>query len=1213
MDKKKKHQHKFLPSSRKERGDGIYVKAQITLFIILGLILLLSSAVFFYYLTVSREEQKKVPVPEELTQASFTVYVESCLDATIVSVIEKIAQQGGMYEPVYYRILEGTAINYWCYGEETNQCVNALFLKEDLGDQIIYGLREELPDCLNLATFEQQGYSIEEGVLEGNVLLASESLDATLTYPIKLKKETQEITVDTFHATLRTPLGELYTIAQFIVNEEAIAGFFDVLAWQLNHTEVRIQKARFYPSTIYAIQKANNDLILSFAIQGFDTAENPGEVLLARALSRADSQQLYGCCYVAGSCSANTPKTSCTEKQGTYEAAPCSCDEPQELQATETALCEGTPCDNCGMKKHGDSWCEYDSPSGEGKDAVGNRHYLYSCFDGEIIEEPCRDYREEICIQTEQEGKAKALCRANRWQDCAACTTEECCENTVARDCYWNEDLEVLDGNQCVPYVPPGLKFWNFNGLEICSRANQKKYCTGLHCSQAWVDAAAIACSNQGDCGNKKNSGGVLTEQGLFISDPLYEPSNKLYDPDKKTTAITALPLLVTGQQQTVETPTEETLDIFIEMLTAAYRFLNQWESMTLPNYLNPFTPKPKIEILDVSICTTWQAPNTDAYCQLCEQDKKPCTEYRCKSLGKKCVYEEQSGYPSCTPVPEEKQKPFTIKIDPATLSSNFLLVETMLKIENISYKGYKIVPALTPYKSLTLGITTTAEAICRLDYTPQAEYLDPPLFLTGTPAYARAHNLTFRVPPKIVLPTKLKTVLNVSTTASLIGALTTPRTLLENFQDKFSFVFQLYKLSTGDDLAEELEVPVDKLLEFIDKTENAYPYYKNISITLLDKFDHGGYYLFVSCEDRYGTSQEEELFIEIDVSNETIDQTPPAILAFQPENNAIISADAETTHVFLYTDEPAVCKYDYSEKQYEEMEYSFICKNRLYDLVSVAAGSYECQTSVPTREQETRMYVACADNPGSTENALVTLQASATVGVASELYSESIPDTIEDPLEEYAEYIRVEENNETNTTAIAVSFSLLSDTYPTVFNVTTPNVSFALYRDTVMTCAVQNQTATWQMTCRETSLEEQHKGMFFCIANLSAHDVIDSINESEYEIICSKEQGSNINEVPTRYTLKKSAVLKILTVSPKNNEETEKDTALTATTSESEDITCGYAQYGSLEFVKMAKATETVFTTTLSDLKSGYNTYAVYCRDAYENTAEATTTFYVK
>ncbi len=1219
MGTKEKQPYKFLASSRRMRAEGIYLKAQVTLFIIIGLVLLLSSAVFFYYLTVSKEEQENVPVPREITQASFTAYVESCLDATAAIVIEKSAHQGGMYDSVYYKSRGGTKINYWCYREEDQQCVNALFLKKDLEEQIVYGIRQELNQCLDFASFEEQGYTINEGRIEGKAIIVADTVDLTLTYPIKLKKETQEITVETFHTVIPTPLGELYTVAQHILNEEAIAGFFDVLAWQLNHTPVRIQKEKPYPSTIYAIQKANNDLILFFAIQGLDTAENPGEVLLAAP------QQKYGCCYVTGSCYANTPKTSCTEKQGTYETAPCSCDEPRELQATETSLCTGSTCDNCGIKKHGESWCEYDASAGEGRDTVGSRHSLYSCFDSEITIEPCRDYREEICVETKQEGKSKALCRANRWQDCAACTTEKCCENTAARDCYWNEDLAPIDGTQCVPYVPPGLKFWDFNGLEICSRGNQKEYCVGLHCSQAWVDAAAIACSSQGDCGNSKNSEGVLTKQGIFISDPLYKPSEDLYDIGKKAEPITALPLFSSGQQQTLETPTEETLDIFIEMLTAAYRFLNQWADMTVPNYFNPFTPKPKIEILDVSICALWQAPNTDAHCQLCEQDEKPCTEYRCKSLGKKCVYEEQDGYPSCTAVPEEKQKHFTIEIDQTTLQSNLLLTEKTLGIENVSYNGYKLTPALTPYTPLTLGIKTTTETICRLDYTPQAAYLDPPLFIAGTPAYAIAHNLTLRVPAQVTIPAKLKATLNVSTAAAVVEALTAPRTLLENFQDKFTAVFQLYKLSTGDDLAEELEVYVDNLIEFMDQTEDVYPYYKNLSITLLDKFDQGGYYLFVSCEDRYGTSQEEELFIEIDISNETMDQTPPVILAFQPENNAMISANSATTSIFLYTDEPAVCRYAYEKKQYEEMGYSFVCKNNPYDFTSIAGGSYECRTTIPTIEEETIIYVACADNPGSRESVLITLQASTTAGVASELYSESIPETIEDPLKEYAEYIRVEEDNETNTTHIAVSSYLLSDTYPTIFNVTTQNVSITLYRDAEMSCVIQNEMATGQMACSETYLEEQHKGMYLCLANLSVPlpiEINESSTESEaslflvqeaYEITCAKQQESNVNEVPTRYTLKKSTGIKILAMGPKNNEETEKDTALTATTSESEDVRCGYAKYGSLEFVRMEKISKSVFTTALSNLKEGYNSYTLHCKDGYGNAAEATTTFYVK
>ena len=116
---------------------GIFFKrGQVTLFIIIGLALLLSIGVFVYYSGI----QEIPKIPSIIDKESVTQYVNSCLEATAQEVIATIAAQGGMYHPVSFRSWQGTNISYWCYGEGTSQCVNALFLKNDLADQIIFGI-----------------------------------------------------------------------------------------------------------------------------------------------------------------------------------------------------------------------------------------------------------------------------------------------------------------------------------------------------------------------------------------------------------------------------------------------------------------------------------------------------------------------------------------------------------------------------------------------------------------------------------------------------------------------------------------------------------------------------------------------------------------------------------------------------------------------------------------------------------------------------------------------------------------------------------------------------------------------------------------------------------------------------------------------------------------------------------------------------------------
>ncbi|MCK4997012.1 hypothetical protein KAS08_01795 [Candidatus Pacearchaeota archaeon] len=213
-------------------------------------------------------------------------------------------------------------------------------------------------------------------------------------------------------------------------------------------------------------------------------------------------------------------------------------------------------------RKNGESWCvspglegvneydyDYKNPgesdyTGSSADKVGSRYFREICIDGEVVVEPCSDYRNEICIQDEiitqdvSEGFGTAACRVNRWQDCAAQVWQDDCESG-ARDCQWripvkgmNVEESVL-GNYgvCVPNFPPGLKFWeDSSSEEVCKQGNVEctvefergifdkigdwkggegagfEAKTNEEClEEDWALSANGICASLGDCGGYVN------------------------------------------------------------------------------------------------------------------------------------------------------------------------------------------------------------------------------------------------------------------------------------------------------------------------------------------------------------------------------------------------------------------------------------------------------------------------------------------------------------------------------------------------------------------------------------------------------------------------------------------------------------------------------------------------------------------------------------
>lgn len=198
-----------------------------------------------------------------------------------------------------------------------------------------------------------------------------------------------------------------------------------------------------------------------------------------------------------------------------------------------------------GRRINGESWCEFDGAIGPSLDLPGSRHYRHICINGEEIVEPCKDFREEVCLQSDvyetlntgiketAEGKisataqnylfSEAACKENRWKDCTTiCNTakdktspedialamkldKECCERSDLRDCFWAGDE---NSGTCIPQHPPGFRFWNPQKQtksattqtasdQTCSTATKK--CTTVFTKMIYTNWK-WSCVKEGNC-----------------------------------------------------------------------------------------------------------------------------------------------------------------------------------------------------------------------------------------------------------------------------------------------------------------------------------------------------------------------------------------------------------------------------------------------------------------------------------------------------------------------------------------------------------------------------------------------------------------------------------------------------------------------------------------------------------------------------------------
>ena len=285
-----------------------------------------------------------------------------------------------------------------------------------------------------------------------------------------------------------------------------------------------------------------NDVPSDYWTKVYGKAEscNPG-------LSNANLAKCGNCDYYLGS-------TCKTYKRGEDNVKPNYGDNIcRDLSCEYDSNKDGKIADN-EKYSHGETWCA--SVKGEkvvvGEAAInenrpGNRHFRLVCYNGDVSVEPCADFRQEVCIQSEVNGFKAASCRVNMWQDCVSQDNQKDCNNGDRRDCQWISGQSILKeeegedeiGGSCVPLYAPGFDFWNSEGdaESICSMASTQEIVTyekGIggkwtckeNCEYCIDDEEHKGCEGDlwegemndlskklGDCGNSTNYFGI---QGYY-------------------------------------------------------------------------------------------------------------------------------------------------------------------------------------------------------------------------------------------------------------------------------------------------------------------------------------------------------------------------------------------------------------------------------------------------------------------------------------------------------------------------------------------------------------------------------------------------------------------------------------------------------------------------------------------------------------------------
>jgi hypothetical protein len=415
-----------------------------------------------------------------------------------------------------------------------------------------------------------------------------------------------------------------------------------------------------------------------------------------------------------------------------------------------------------------------------GTDLPGSNHFLKSCNNGEIQTEMCGStgYREEICAEKKVNGISKAQCRTNFATLCFTQTNQEECQ--AVPDCIWQSvDLTGQDSRDnfafsaCVPKYPKGFNIFSNdpdengknlcgamgdNGKVTCTRIEQKGTDFAWGCkvncgcdSKEFVEQMNDFCSSLGDCGVSMNVAGDISGDlplgGQFKRPTIQEWINRYKGLLSNTTNKIGenIPLFVSFAENPGDYSGTVAGDLGIPegpggyglffglagtgigvvallFLSGPIGWIVGGIGIIVSFFGSLFGIGKTREKTTTFTCLPWKPPIGGSKCNLCNQDpEKPCTEYRCQSLGTSCkletaVYDTEN--PICINAYSQDNTPPVLtfeKVEPGkfNIAGNKITI-TKSTTENC-YTRYM--------DTINLTIKTDETAICKWDIT------DKPIF----------------------------------------------------------------------------------------------------------------------------------------------------------------------------------------------------------------------------------------------------------------------------------------------------------------------------------------------------------------------------------------------------------------------------------------------------------------------------------------------------
>lgn len=246
--------------------------AQVTIFIIIGLIIITMIVIFVYII------QKGEPTGNEQSETNPVTIFESCLEEDLEKIVETITSQGGYLNNslnIPFQFKENKKvqeISYLCYTSQSYfSCKNQEpLLVNHLKEEIKKGISFQVKNCFDeiASNLGRKGASVEANYRGFDVDLFPGRITISLDGEIASTKSGQTTMQTEIKGNFPSRLYEITKVVQEIVNQEATYCNFDLLGFMLLYSEFEIDKSMTRDSTtIYTVKHEKGVEKFDFAVR----------------------------------------------------------------------------------------------------------------------------------------------------------------------------------------------------------------------------------------------------------------------------------------------------------------------------------------------------------------------------------------------------------------------------------------------------------------------------------------------------------------------------------------------------------------------------------------------------------------------------------------------------------------------------------------------------------------------------------------------------------------------------------------------------------------------------------------------------------------------------------------------------------------------------------------------------------------------------------